>query len=198
MPTIIDSFPSPSLDATKWNIALEGGASYAVGSPIDGVYPQGIDDQGDGLIVDSEGKIVVPSGSFDVSIFYADVFVDPEEDIFSFLGWRSNQLDLEGNPAFAVDVLLSARSGPVFEFQKATVNLGSYNRTTIISDPTNGADGGFRIVRNWMNYSLFYFDGVSFQPLAVENIPHNGAGYIVFGQVAESFMLEAFPWVSQT
>lgn len=197
MSTVFDVFPPPSLDSNKWSSTLVGSVGLSVGVPSNGVYPLTVDDPGDQVRIDSEGKISTPSGSFDVRLFYADVFSDLDENIVSFLGWRSTQKDGLGDPAYGIDALLCVKPDPVYEFQKRAINLGSVGRSTVLIDPTSGADGGFRIVRSGTDYQLYYYNSgwVLFE---TEALPHNGPGYIVFGQFAESPTLLAFPWIPQT
>jgi len=197
MPTITELFPAPTLDPTRWVSTLQGSTSLTIGAPSDGVYPVGVDDPGDQVTVDSKNRLTVPAGSFDARIFYDDVFDDIDENISSFLGWRSNQVDGGGMPAFGIDILLCVKPGPVFELQKQTVNLGSVNRGTVINDPLNGGNGGFRVTRSASTYSLYFFNA-GWVLLAQEVLPFSGPGFIFFGQLAESPTLQAFPWVPQT
>ena len=70
--------------------------------------------------------------------------------------------------------------------------------TRVLRDrPTSGANGGFRLERAGQSYILSYNDG-GWVVFSIENLPHVGPGYIVFGQFAEEPSLPAFPWVPQT
>lgn len=200
MPTFTDSFPAAALDATKWASATSGSVSLVIGSPSDGVYPQTVNDEGDAVTVSSSGLLTVPGSSgFDIEIYYEDIFTDVDETIITFLGWRSDQLDTEGNPAYGIDIALSVRPGPLYEFEQGAINLGTFGRSVLATDTSSGGDGGFRIARSGNNYTLYSRDATNtaWSSLATVVLPHVGPGYIVFGQFAES-PTYPFPWISQT
>jgi len=195
---ITDTFPAPTLDDAKWSDQQTGSVGLVIGSPSDGVYPQNVDDDGDEVVVLSEGKISVPAGqSFDQSIFYENVYTDPDQSIVLFLGWRTYQQAPSGNPAFGIDASLAVLPGPAYYFQKRTFESDTETRDNIIEDELEGADGGFRMERIGSNYSLYRHNGDDWELLQTVHFPHTDTGYVIFGVFAVNPVL-SFPWVLQT
>jgi len=201
MPLIQDTFPAPSLDPTRWSDIQDGSVSLTIGVPMDGVYPETVDDVGDAVTITSQSKLIVPGVlDFDTSIFYEDFPTDPDQALVAFLGWRSMQLDGSLQPSYGADILLCRKPDAQFFFQRHTISTGVENRSTIIADPASGADGGFRVVRSGFSYRLYRYDaiGMTWDLLSTEVVPHVGPGFIVFGLFAEDPMAPGFPWVFQT
>jgi len=202
MPIITDTFPAPTLNSARWASQLNGSVGITIGVPTDGVYPELVDDDGDSVLVTSDGKITAPGGSnFDTSIFYKDVFNDPDQAIVSFLGWRSAQKTGLGESLYGVDVRL--RVAPLatsITYQKATASLGAVSVSDILVDPASGADSGLRIQRSGTSYELFRFDNGlnAWVSLVSVSLGFSGPGFIVFGQIAEDPFNPVIPWVLQT
>lgn len=200
MPLLQDAFPAPFLDATRWTDTQQGTVSLTVGVPSDGVYPVDVDDHLDSVVVSSKGKIITPPNApFVMDISYEGAFVDPEQDILSFLGWRSNQEYVPNEPAFGVDLILCVKPSGSVILQKRLIVGGVESISDIQNDPHDGAARAFRIERSGTSYLLWQWDGVSSWDLRdTVNLGYQGSGYIVFGQQALDPTLQAFPWISQT
>lgn len=193
---INDTFPKPSLNPLNWTALQQGTVALFVGTPTDGVYPHGVDTPGDSVEVSSESKINIPAGTpFEQWIHYGDVYTDPEQAIIYYLGWRS-ALKSGGISVWGVDVLLAARPGNEFVFQKRVINSGVEVRNTIKSDPALGANSQFKMVRVGSTYSLYYYDG-GWVHLEDVVLPYSGIGYVHFGVYAEDPLI-VFPWIFQT
>lgn len=198
MPTILDNFPASSLDPAKWTSLIEGTTGLSVGVPNDGVYPQNVDDDLDSVTISSKDKLSTPQGQpFDASIFYEGVFIDAEQEVLSFLGWRSYQ-EIDGNPAYGVDFILCVKSDGVILLQKNIISNGNAYNEDIMIDPLDGFNSGFRIERQGGIYLLQqWFDGGWVLRDSID-LGYSGAGYIQFGQLARNEALQFFPWISQT
>lgn len=200
MYSFIDPFPAPQLDALRWSPFLQGSVDVSIGSPTDGVYPLLVDDPNDEVRVYSKNKIYVPANQpFDTSIQYVDTYDDvvPPVTRYIYLGWRSN-LEGSGNPLWGVDVLLRVLGGPTYDFMKKVVEDGVVTTSILIPDPTMGADGQFRIVRNGLDYSIYYFNG-SWVLLDTITLANTGLGYVWFGVYAEPAVVPdtVLPWLLQ-
>lgn len=199
MPTITDTFPGPALDPDKWTAETTGSVSYDVGTPEDGVWPIDVDDDGDEVRVHSQDKIIILTGQdFDVKIFYDGVYTDAEQSILATLGWRSDA-ESGGDPVYGVDVLLRSAPGATYTFQKRIINSGSITRDNILEDPQEGADGGFRIAREGLDYLLYRWDPDidDWSLLDTITLPSAGSGYVTFSLEALDPVVE-FPWILQT
>lgn len=195
---ILDNFPPPSLDPSKWSSVQQGTTALQVGFPENGCFVHGVDDHGDHVYVSSEGKFYLPANRyFSIHIFYSDIYSDPEQDIRYYFGYRSNQKDGGGDPLYGIDVMLSVEPGPSFVLQKRVISAGVVNISNIVPDPLVGGDGGFRVVRNGTVYSLYRYDG-SWIKIDDVDLGFKGAGYVQFGVYAEDGTLLHFPWVAQT
>ncbi len=200
MAIVSDTFPAPALNSSLWFSSLTGSVGLTVGSPIDGAYPETVDDDGDEVLISSKNKVTVPGNSaFDTRIFYEDTFTDTEQAIVSFFGWRSVQ-ESGGNPVYGVDLRLRFSPGPIWTFQKATIVFSTPSVTDITFDPTNGGDGGFRIVRAGTVYTLYRYNttGSNWVSVTSVNLGFQGPGYIIFGQFAEDPSVPVIPWFFQT
>lgn len=201
MPIINDAFPPAALNATYWTAGFGNDGSIVVGSPSNGVYPQNLDMDGDSVAVSSANKLIVPGVlNFDMHIYYEDVYTVAGVNIVSLLSWYSMQLDMSGDPAYGISILLCAKPDPEYLFQQVIQNQGAVYRTNLITDPSSGANGGFRIQRTGSQYMLYRYDvGLpGWVLLSTETLGHVGPGFIVFGQFAENTEQQGFPWVFQT
>lgn len=196
MPLITDTFPAPALDPLKWTDVQAGTVALFVGTPVDGVYSHGVDEHGDSVFVESDGKIQIPAGiPFEQRVYYEDVYEDPEQTVSLSLGWRS-ELKSGGIPLWGVDVALTVQPGGVFLFQKGEVLAGIGVRSTIIIDPSSGASGAFRVTRIGSTYGLYYRAG-GWVHLTDVVLPYNGPGFARFGIEAFDAAI-VFPWIFQT
>lgn len=196
MPLITDTFPAPALDPLKWTDVQAGNVALVIGNPVDGVYPHGVDENGDEVYIESDGKVMVPAGiPFEQRVFYEDVYQDPEQTLSMSLGWRS-ELKSGGNPVWGVDVALTVQPGGIFLFQKSEILSGMGVRSTVLVDPTSGAAGGFRMTRIGSTYGLYYYAG-GWVHLTDVTLPYNGPGFVRFGIMAFDAEI-TFPWIFQT
>jgi len=199
MYTFTDNFPPPVLDAQKWTAQVVGSASYVVGTPVDGVFPENVDDVNDSVLVDSDNKIFVPAiHEFEYEIGYVGLYNNPAPTTVRtvFLGWRS-LLKGSGVPLWGVDVLLKVEAGPTYTFQKQTVEDSVVTLTDLIPDPTSGADGRLRIVRTGASYLIYYYDG-GWVLLDTIALGFNSTGFVLFGVFAGPIPEgEDFPWLLQ-
>ena len=195
--SVLDTFPPPSLDVAKWTDYFAGSTASQVGFPEDGYFVHGVDDSGDHVYVESKSKISLPANKyFSVQIMYKDIYYDADQDIRYYFGYRSNQQDGGGNPLYGVDLMLLAEPGGVFFFQQRVIVGGVETISNLLADPTGGADGGFKVIRNGTVYSLYRFDG-RWTPVVDVGLGFSGPGYIRFGVMAENVGLAAFPWVAK-
>ena len=187
---VTDTFLPPSLDATKWTSYKTGATALQVGFPTNGCFPHGVDSIGDHVYIESKGKITFSANRyFRAQILYSDAYVDDDEKILYYFGYRSNQQDMFGEPLYGVDLMICSESGPVYTYQKRVISGGSVSVSNIIPNPFVPAaspDGGFRIIRNDTVYSLYQFDGVFWNLLSDVDLGFKGAGYIRFGVYAEN------------
>jgi hypothetical protein len=197
MTVISDTFPASSLNSDYWASSSSGSGSIVVGSPSDGVYPQGIDDDGDQVLITSEDGLTVPANSnFSAEIMFDDVFSDGDQAIVSFLAWRSYQGSGSGNSLYGVDLRLRvAPSGSSYKYQRAALVSGSSSVIDKLS-VSSFTSGGFKIERAAKVYSLYYLDFSSnWVLLESYNLGFDGPGYIVFGQLAEDPSVSVVPWI---
>lgn len=192
-----DTFQPPALDATKWTPTLVGSVGLDVGSPTDGVYPLTVDDDGDAVVIVSDGKIPVASiHPFDMEIGYRDVYPAPTVNTYIHLGWRS-VLKGGGVPLWGVDVLLKIAPGPAYTFQKRTVVNGVVSHVDLVPDTTFGADSTFRIVRSGTSYALYHYNS-GWVLLDTVALGFDGLGFVTFGVFTEALAeAEGFPWIYQ-
>lgn len=200
MGLLLDSFPAPTLNAEIWTDIQQGTVGLVVGVPQDGAYPQNVDDDGDVVEVRSYDLVTVPGGeSFDTNIFYEDTYSDIDNSIFYYLGWRSLMKDGSGVPLYGYDVMLCIKPDTETLFQRRTFHYAVEAIDVVLSDPTDGADGGFRLSRSGDDYTSYYYDKPeeSWVPLETFTFPYTMPGFIVFGVFARepTFL---FPWVAQT
>jgi hypothetical protein len=196
--SVLDSFPPPVLDSTKWSDYQIGSTALQVGFPENGCFVHGVDDHGDHVYVKSKNKITIPANRFFAAkIFYTDLYSDDEHNIRYYFGFRSDQEDGGGNSLFGVDVMMLVEPGPVYTFQQKVITAGIENISSLLIDPTSGANGGFKVIRNGLVYSLYYYNG-GWVHLVDVNLGFNGVGYIQFGVQADNPSLSYFPWVAQT
>lgn len=198
--TITDTFPAPVLDYDKWTDVIVGSSSMVVGTPTDGVYPVDVDDDGDAVVVDSENKIFVPANhDFEFILGYYDVYSDPAPPAIRtlFLGWRSI-LKGSGVPLWGVDVLLKVDSGPTYTFQKLTIVNSVVTLTDLITDPTSGADGQFKVERVGDDYKIYYYNS-GWVLLDTITLGYKSTGFVQFGVYAGAITppLTGFPWILQ-
>jgi len=201
MGIITDTFPGPTLDVAKWSDDTQGSVSYNVGTPSDGVWPIGVDDHGDLVGVNSDSKIIVPaSQDFDARIMYNGMYFDAAQEILAAFGWRTIAKDGGGIPLYGIDIMLVTKpNGSTVQFEKRTLNLGSYVRSVIQPDASSGADGGLRISRAGSSYSLHHFDQAinDWVVLDVLTIPSVAVGFVQFNLEAVDPSIP-FPWILQT
>ncbi len=201
MSTLTDTFPAPTLNSGTWSSILTGSVGLTIGTPTDGAYPTTIDDHGDEVSITSENKITIPGDtSFDVRIFYEDVFTDPQQNIISYLGWRSLQKNMLLQSMYGLDVRLKATPASTYIFQRLAITLANPVFNDLIFDPSAGGDGGFRITRAGTTYNLYRYDTGILNWVLITSVAlgFSGPGFIVFGQIAESPSEPIVPWLLQT
>ena len=196
--TYQDKFEPPLLASDKWTATLNGSVGIDVGTPENGLFPLGLDVLGESVLIDSDGKIPVPSNQpFSLEIGYKEVYIAPPVDVNIFLGWRSVKKGL-GVPLWGVDVLLNISPVSVYTFMKRTIVNGISSVTPLILDPTGGSDGRFKIERNGTVYSLFYYDG-GWIHLDDVDLGYMELGFVFFGAFTDIGLVvpEGFPWLLQ-
>lgn len=203
MPTLEETFPPPSLDTDRWNETLVGaGVSSNVGVPQDGYYPINVDDAGESATVDSDDKIIVPGQvSFDYHFFFEDRDnVDPGEVAAIFLGWKSLEQQLNGDPKHEVEFRLEYTFS-TFNFAKFTRDMGSTFDGIITPDPASGTGvGGLRMVRDGFLFRLLRWSSDLDDWIEVDSFDFsdNGLGYVTFGLRVDAVVLETVPWIIGT
>lgn len=203
MTVILETFPAPALDANRWNEAAQGaGVSAIVGVPIDGYYPQGVDQDLDAIAVDSSSKLIVPGQQdFEYQFFYDDLdLAGTGIALRIFIGWTSVEQTIDEQPKHQV-IFELVYDQDTYQFAKRTVDAGSLFEGVIAPDPIAG-DGvsGLRMVRQGFLFRLFYYDNISedWEQIDAFNFNDNGLGFISFGHSAETVTIDTTPWIIGT
>lgn len=207
MAKIKDLFPASALDSEKWTSATTGSGALTIGSPSDGVYPSGVDDVGDGVLVSSTDRVLLPSNLHaDFQIEYNNIVADPSEDLLHFLGWRSTWGG--GSYTFGVELHLVMRPGDSALFMKRVTDSGVTRIEAIVEDPNAGANGKLRVVRKGFDTLLYRWepetappdapgDDVGWKLLDTVTLSQRPPGYIVFGQEATLIEDLDYPWFGE-